>query len=68
MRLKEWSSGGVLAGDRTATLRAATTGWQQVSVQLTTVRSGGSLSVAVYAKDLDAGEWFLADDLSLTGA
>jgi hypothetical protein len=66
VRLKEWSSGGALVTDRTGTLRAVTTGWQQVSVQVTTVQGGGSLSLAVYAKDLDAGEWFLADDLSLT--
>ncbi len=67
VRLKEWSSGGVLVADRTGTHRAASTGWQQVSVQLTAARAGGSLSMAVYAKDLDAGEWFLADDLSLAG-
>ena len=68
VRLKEWSSGGVLTTDRSTVLTAASTGWQRVSVQLTAVRSGGSLSMAVYAKDLDAGEWFLADDLSLAGA
>jgi hypothetical protein len=66
VRLKEWTSGGVAVSDRTGRLKAATTDWQQVSVQVTAVKSGGSLSLAVYAKDLDAGEWFLADDLSLT--
>jgi hypothetical protein len=66
IRLKEWSSGGALVTDRTATVKAASTGWQPVSVQVTALRSGGSLSLSVYAKDLDAGEWFLADDLSLT--
>jgi hypothetical protein len=68
VRLREWSSGGSPVTDRTATLRAASTRWQKVSVQLRAVGSGGGLSMAVYAKDLDAGEWFLADDLSLAGA
>ncbi|MCA2212301.1 purple acid phosphatase family protein [Jidongwangia harbinensis] len=66
VRLREWTSGGAAVTDRTGTLKAVTTGWQQVSVQVKAVKSGGSLSLAVYAKDLDAGEWFLADDLSLT--
>ncbi|GAB1690545.1 fibronectin type III domain-containing protein [Krasilnikovia sp. M28-CT-15] len=66
LRLREWSGTGALLTDRTSTLRAAATGWQRVSVQLTAARSGGSMSLAVYARDLDSGEWFLADDLSLT--
>jgi hypothetical protein len=41
------------------------TGWP-VSVQVTAVKAGGCRSRVVYAKDLDAGEWFVADDLSLT--
>ena len=68
VRLEEWSSGGVLATDRTAALKAASTGWQKVSVQITAVRAGGSLSMTVYAKDVGAGEWLLADDLSPAGA
>ena len=30
-------------------------------------KAGDSISTAVSANDLDAGEWFLADDLSLSG-
>jgi hypothetical protein len=66
VRLKEWTAGGALVTDRTTTLKTVSTAWQQVSVQVTAVKAGGSLSMAVYAKDLDAGEWFVADDLSLT--
>jgi hypothetical protein len=66
LRVREWTSAGVLVTDRQATLHAASTGWQPLSLSLTTARAGGSLAVAVYAKDLDAGESFLADDLSLT--
>jgi hypothetical protein len=66
LRVREWTSAGALVTDRLATVRATSTGWQQVALRLTTARSGGSLAVAVYAKDLDAGEWFLTDDLSLT--
>ncbi|MEV6493469.1 fibronectin type III domain-containing protein [Actinoplanes sp. NPDC051633] len=67
VRLREWSSTGTLLTDRTGAVTASSTGWVKVSAQLTATKSGGSLSMAVYAKDLDAGEWFLADDLSLTG-
>ena len=56
----------MLVTDRPAALKAASTGWQRTSVQLSAARSGGSLSIAVYAKDLDAGQWFVADDLSLS--
>jgi hypothetical protein len=47
---------------------AVSTGWQRTSVQLRAVRSGGGPSMAGYAEDLDAGEWFPADDLSPAGA
>jgi len=67
VRLREGSSAGALLTDRSGVVKASSTGWVRVSTQLTAVRSGGSLSLAVYAKDLDAGEWFLADDVSLTG-
>jgi hypothetical protein len=67
VRLREWSATGVLLADKSGVVKASSTGWVKVSAQLTALTSGGSLSMAVYAKDLDAGEWFLADDLSLTG-
>jgi hypothetical protein len=67
LRLREWTAAGALVTDRTATLRATSTAWQRIAVPLSVARGGTGLSVAVYAKDLDAGEWFLADDLSLTG-
>ena len=67
VRLREWSASGALLTDKSGAVKASSTSWVRVSAQLTAVKSGGSLSMAVYAKDLDAGEWFLADDLTLTG-
>jgi hypothetical protein len=66
LRLREWTPDWTLVTDRVATLTAASTGWQRLTVQLTTARPGSNLAFAVYARDLDAGEWFLADDASLT--
>jgi hypothetical protein len=65
VRLREWTAAGALVSDRSGTVKAAGTGWVQASAQLTAARNGNSLSMAVYAKDLDAGEWFQADDLSM---
>jgi hypothetical protein len=65
LRLREWSGGGTLVTDRRTTLQATSTQWQRMQVELTTQRDGGNLAFAVYARDLDAGESFLADDLSL---
>ena len=66
LRLREWSGGGTLVTDRRVVLTAASTAWQRMRVQLTTQREGGNLAFAVYARDIDAREFFLADDLSLT--
>ena len=52
--------------DRRCTLTASGTAWQRLTVQITTAQTGNQLSVAVYETDIDAGESFLVDDLSLT--
>ena len=65
LRLREWR-GSTPVTDRRCTLTASGTAWQRLTVQITTAQTGNQLSVAVYETDIDAGESFLVDDLSLT--
>jgi hypothetical protein len=65
MHLREWK-GTTLVTDKLVTLTAATTNWQQVARTLTAGGSGNQLSFAVYATSFSAGQWFNADDFSLT--
>jgi hypothetical protein len=65
MRLREWN-GSTLVTDKFVTLTAATTGWQQLSQALTAAGSGNQLSFAVYSNSITAGQYFYADDFSLT--
>jgi hypothetical protein len=65
LRLREWN-GSTLVADQQVTLIAATTGWQQLSQTLIAAGSGHSLSFAVYANNISAGQSFYADDFSLT--
>ncbi len=65
LRLREWN-GSTLVTDKFVTLTAATTGWQQMNQTLTAGGSGNQLSFAVYAIGISAGQYFYADDFSLT--
>jgi hypothetical protein len=65
LRLREWQ-GATLVSDKRVFLTATDTSWQQLSAQLVAAQAGSQLAFIVYADDLDAGESFLADDLSLT--
>jgi hypothetical protein len=65
LRLREWSTSGALVSERSATITGPGQ-WQQLTATLTPAQSGTRLAFAVFARDLDAGEAFLADDLSLT--
>jgi hypothetical protein len=47
-------------------LTAISTNWQQLTQTLTAAGNGNQLSFAVYANNLSAGQYFNADDLSLT--
>ena len=65
IRLREWS-GSVLVTDKFVTVTAAATTWQQITQTLTAGGSGDQLAFAVYANNLSAGQFFNADDFSLT--
>jgi hypothetical protein len=65
MRLREWS-GSTLVTDKLVTLTAAAPGWQPLTQTLTAARSGDQLALAVYANAISAGQFFYADDFSLT--
>lgn len=65
LRLKEWN-GNTLVADKFVTLTAAKTGWQQLAQSLTAVNSGDQLSFAIYSNSISAGQFFYADDFSLT--
>jgi hypothetical protein len=65
MRLREWS-GSTLVTDKVLTLTAAAPGWQLLTQTLTAARSGDQLAFAVYANAINAGQFFYADDFSLT--
>lgn len=65
MRLREWK-GSTLVTDKVVSLTAATTDWQQLTQTLTAAGSGDQLAFAVYANKLSAGQFFNADDFSLT--
>ena len=65
MRLREWN-GSTLVADKVVTITAAAAGWQQLTQTLTAVRSGDQLAFVVYAKAISAGQFFYADDFSLT--
>ena len=64
LKLREWK-GNTLVTDRTVTLKATSTGWQQLTQTLTAGGTGNQLSFAVYAT-ISAGQSFYADDFSLT--
>lgn len=65
MRLREWQ-GSTVETDKLVTLAAADTNWYQLSQTLTAAASGDSLSFAVYGNGISAGQYFNADDFSLT--
>lgn len=65
LKVREWR-GSTLVTDRAASVTAATTGWQRITVDLTAAQNGNQLAFAVYASGMKAGHSFLADDMSLT--
>lgn len=67
LRVRELTAAGSVVTDSASRLRADATQWRQLVTPLTARGGDTRLSIAIYAKDLDAGEWFLVDDLSLTG-
>jgi hypothetical protein len=64
MRLREWN-GANLVIDKAVTLTAAATGWQQLTQTLTAAASGDQLAFVIYG-NISAGQYFYADDFSLT--
>jgi hypothetical protein len=65
-KLREWDSSNNLITDSPVALTAASTNWQEITNSITAAQSGTRLSFAVYAEDIDAGEYFYADDMSLS--
>lgn len=65
MRLREWQ-GTTLKTDKWTTLTVSSTDWVQLNQTLTAAASGDYLSFIVYAKGIYAGQYFNADDFSLT--
>lgn len=65
LRLSEWN-GRIMVGSRAVTITARAAGWQQLRQSLIAVRSGDQLSFSVYADGISAGQYFYADDFSLT--
>jgi hypothetical protein len=65
MRLREWN-GSTLVTDKFVTITATAPGWQQVTQTLTAAASGDQLSFAIYSNSISAGQYFYADDFSLT--
>lgn len=63
-RLREWD-GSTLLTDNKVQLNPATTGWQQMTNSITATQNGSRLSFSVYGEDIDAGDHFYADDMSL---
>jgi Domain of unknown function DUF11 len=65
MRLREWN-GGTLVVDKFVTVTATAPGWQELTQTLTAAASGDQLSFAIYSNSISAGQYFYADDFSLT--
>jgi hypothetical protein len=59
-------NGSTIVTDTKYTLTAANTNWQQITNTITPVGNGRSLSFAVYGGNMNAGDSFEVDDLSLT--
>jgi len=66
LRLREWSPSGALVREQVASVTGTAGQWHRLSATLTPSQAGNRLAFAVVARDLDAGESFLADDFSLT--
>lgn len=58
-------NGSTVVATRTYSLTAANTNWQQLAGAITPGGSGRTIDFIVYANDVDTGEVFYADDLSL---
>jgi hypothetical protein len=65
LRLGEWD-GRILVGFKAVTITAKAAGWQRLIQSLIAVRSGDQLSFSIYADGISAGQYFYADDFSLT--
>lgn len=65
LRLREWN-GSTLVTDSKVTVPSPGTDWFEITNQITAAQNGTQLAFAVYGNDVDAGEFFYADDLSLT--
>lgn len=63
--LREWN-GSTLVSENDVTVPAPSTDWFKLEVPLTALQNGTSIAFAVYGNDVDAGEYFYIDDLSLT--
>ena len=65
LRLREWD-GNTLVTDKFVKLTSASTNWQQLIQTITAAKTNDQLAFAVYANNLSAGQFFNADDFSLT--
>ncbi|MBL8031288.1 MAG: metallophosphoesterase family protein [Candidatus Doudnabacteria bacterium] len=66
LRLREWTPSWVLVKEQKVTFTANTTEWANVANSITAAQNGNRLAFIVYGVDVDAGEYFYADDFSLT--
>jgi len=67
LRLREWQ-GSTLVTDALVTYTTTSTNWEQITQQFTAAATGNQLSFAVYGNKMNAGQYFYADDMSLTTA
>lgn len=65
-RLREYSPGWTIITDKKLTYTATSTNWVEVTNNITTSQNNNWISYIVYGADIDAGEYFYIDDLSLT--
>lgn len=66
LRLREWTTGWALVTDSKVSYTASTTDWAEITNAITAKQDGTRLAFIVYGADIDAGEYFYADDFSLT--
>ncbi len=65
LRIREWN-GSTIITDVKTTITATNTNWIQISQPITTAANGNQISFIVFSNNMNAGDTFQADDMSLT--
>jgi hypothetical protein len=68
LRLRGIQPNGVGVKNKNVGVTVADTDWHQLNVAYTAEATGSRLIFSIYSDNLAAGDWFLADSMSLTSS